>query len=108
MDFFANENENIGDELLDILTKFSPNSLIAITINGNCKYSNGALEKFFESCRERVELYFYIFYNDYITERHRIIVRKYISEGVIARTNLKLENVNSVKCISYCRKAWII
>ena len=83
-------NENyIGDELLDILTKFSPNSLIDVTIKGNCKYSNGAFEQFFESCRTRTKLNFWIFHNDYITKHHRIIVRKYISEGVINRSNLK-------------------
>ena len=42
----------IGDELLNILTKFY--SLIDIEIDGNCKYSNDTLEQFFESCRERM------------------------------------------------------
>ena len=37
LDFFANENENTGDELLDILTKISPNFLTEVTIKGNCK-----------------------------------------------------------------------
>ncbi|RIA83434.1 hypothetical protein C1645_786335, partial [Glomus cerebriforme] len=50
---FVNDDDNIGDELLDILTKFSPNSLTKILISGGWKYSIDAFERFFESCRER-------------------------------------------------------
>src|SRR5204863_4010281 len=46
---FVNENKNIGDELLDTLAKFSPNSLIDIKIGGTWVYSNNAFEQFFES-----------------------------------------------------------
>ena len=42
-----------GDELLDILTKFSPNSLTTINISSYWEYSTNALENFYKSCRER-------------------------------------------------------
>jgi hypothetical protein len=81
------ENDNIGDEVLDILTKFSPKSLTKIVIGGGWKYSVNALERFFESLRERKLHYFGISYNsnniNYITDEHEIIIKKYINEKVI-------------------------
>src|SRR5581483_1886714 len=56
---FENENDNddvnynIGDELLNILTKFSPKSLIILRLKGNWKYSIDIFKEFFESCREK-------------------------------------------------------
>jgi hypothetical protein len=76
-----------GDELLDILTKFSPNSLTNISISEGWKYSIDALKIFFESCREQTLQYFEftINNNDCITEEHEAIVSKYLKEGVIAK-----------------------
>ncbi|RIA91066.1 hypothetical protein C1645_768448 [Glomus cerebriforme] len=84
-------NNNIGDELLDNFTKFSPSSLIDITISGDWKYSIDALELFFESCRERTLFNFDIIHNskNYITECHKAVVRKYVNEGVIKLSNCK-------------------
>ena len=48
-------NDNIGDELLDILTKFSSKSLTDIRI-AKYNYSIDAFEQFFESCRERTKV----------------------------------------------------
>ncbi|RIA87518.1 hypothetical protein C1645_807280 [Glomus cerebriforme] len=81
----VDENDNIGDELLDILTKFSPISLNDIAISGGWKYSIDTFERFLESYRERSLHYFYLIYNvQYcITESHKIIISKYIDEGVI-------------------------
>src|SRR5581483_2768660 len=39
IDYFANESDNVGDKLLDILTQFSPNSLIEIELDRGWKYS---------------------------------------------------------------------
>ena len=90
MYYFASKNDNfIGDELLDILTKFSPNSLTYLTISGSLKYSIDAFERFFESCRGRTIRTFNInkyFITD-IPESHKIIVRRYINEGVIKESN---------------------
>ena len=47
------DSKENGDELLDILTKFSPNSLTAINIFGYWEYSTNAFENFSKSCRER-------------------------------------------------------
>ena len=49
--FPVSDNMCMGDELLDILAKFSPNSLIDITIDGTLKYSTNAFEQLFESYR---------------------------------------------------------
>ncbi|GBB85340.1 hypothetical protein RclHR1_01190016 [Rhizophagus clarus] len=58
-----NSNYNIGDELLDILTKFSPKGLCNIRISGEWEYSIDAFKKFFESFRERKLLCFNIIDN---------------------------------------------
>ncbi|GBC06584.1 hypothetical protein RclHR1_06940001 [Rhizophagus clarus] len=83
-----NENDDIGDELLDILTNFSPKVLTDITIYGGWKYSIDVLEKFFESYRGR-KLRFFIYYN-YIEYNIHIVdvVKKYYSEGIIIGSNL--------------------
>ncbi|RIA92871.1 hypothetical protein C1645_763799 [Glomus cerebriforme] len=72
-----NENDNIGDELLDILIRFSPKSLTDVIVGGDWKYSIDAFERFFESCREKNLHYFGITSEDHITEDHKIIIRKY-------------------------------
>ncbi|PKK74502.1 hypothetical protein RhiirC2_708830 [Rhizophagus irregularis] len=85
-----NENDNIGDELLDILTKYSPNSLTRIRISGSWKYSINIFEQFFDSCRERILSYFAIIPDNiinYIKDDHKSIIRKYIREGVIKSSN---------------------
>jgi len=80
-------NNNIGgDELLNILSKFSPESLNEIIISGNWKFSIEVFERFFESFRERNPLYFSIDIHNgkhYVTEDHKAIIKKYINEGVI-------------------------
>ena len=88
LDYFADENDNNGDELLNILTQYSPNSLTAIIISKGWKYSIDAFEQFFESCRKRTLNFFGIYrYDDcsrsYVTEDHKAIVEKYVKEGVI-------------------------
>jgi hypothetical protein len=86
LNIFVND---IGDELFDILTKYSPMSLIDISISSVWSCSISAFELFFESCRERTLLNFNIIYNSkvYITEYHRDIVRRYSNEGVIRYSN---------------------
>ena len=80
---------NKGDELLDILTKFSPNSLTDIYISEYWDYSIEALEQFFESCRKRTLCEFGFgsccVTEGCITEEHEAIARKYVKEGVILR-----------------------
>uniref|UniRef100_U9ULJ8 F-box domain-containing protein n=1 Tax=Rhizophagus irregularis (strain DAOM 181602 / DAOM 197198 / MUCL 43194) TaxID=747089 RepID=U9ULJ8_RHIID len=76
----CNENYGIGDELLDILTKFSLKTLTHITINGNLVYSIDAFEKFFESCRGRKLLYFNINGKRTIIEKYKDIFKKYYEE----------------------------
>ncbi|PKY53793.1 hypothetical protein RhiirA4_472200 [Rhizophagus irregularis] len=90
LDYFMDmndENDNIGDNLLDILTKFSPKSLTKIVIGAGWKYSVDAFERFFESCRERKLYFFGITHNgdnfENITYKHLNIIRKYMDEKVI-------------------------
>ncbi|CAB4418613.1 unnamed protein product [Rhizophagus irregularis] len=88
LEFFINENDNnIGDELLNIFILFSPKSLNEISISRFWKYSIDAFSQFFESFREQPLLYFNIIYNKLsnsnITDDHKIIIRKYIDEGVV-------------------------
>ncbi|RGB23228.1 hypothetical protein C1646_774819 [Rhizophagus diaphanus] len=88
LEFFTNGNDNnIGDGLLNIFILFSPKSLNEIFISGFWKYSIDAFSQFFESFREQPLHYFGINYNKLsnsnITDDHKIIVRKYIDEGVV-------------------------
>ena len=84
-------NDNTGDELLDILTKYSPNSLTEIRISSGWKYSIEAFERFFESCRKRPLSYFgFIVENMYCTtpNYYGAIVREYVKQGVIMESNI--------------------
>jgi hypothetical protein len=86
-----NENDDVGDELLETLTEFSPKSLISINISGYWKYSIHALERFLESYRGRKLLCFNITDYDlrgFIIKEHIEIVRKYADEGIITKSNL--------------------
>jgi hypothetical protein len=86
-----NENDDIGDKLLDTLTKFSPESLIDITISASWKYSIDAFEKFFESYRGRKLHHFDIHDDDdgdYITTEHVNVIKRYFDEGIIGNFNL--------------------
>jgi hypothetical protein len=87
-----NENcNNIGDNLLDILAKFSPKTLIDIEISGKWEYSIVAFVNFFESYRERKLHQFNIAYDafedyDYITTEHLNVVEEYFDKGIIENT----------------------
>jgi hypothetical protein len=79
-------DDNVGDELLDILTEFSPKLLTKILLSGSWNYSIDTFERFFESYRGRTLSYFEI---RNVTEEYKDIVRKYIKEGVIKGSNIR-------------------
>ncbi|GBB98244.1 hypothetical protein RclHR1_03180009 [Rhizophagus clarus] len=83
-------NSDIGDELLNIMAKFSPKSLIRISLIGDWKYSANAFEKYFESYRGRKLHDFYInyYFRNHITNEHVDVVIKYYNEGIIVDSNL--------------------
>jgi hypothetical protein len=88
-----NEINDIGDKLLDILTKFSPKSLNYIAISGDWEYSIDAFKQFFESYRERKLCFFDISSNNnvignYITIEHLNVVKEFFDEGIIEGSNL--------------------
>ncbi|CAB4376994.1 unnamed protein product [Rhizophagus irregularis] len=90
LDFFINENDNnIGDELLNIFISFFPKSLDEIIISGLWKYSIDAFNRFFENFREWPLYHFGIndSYNYAITNDHKIMFRKFINEGVVKYFN---------------------
>jgi hypothetical protein len=86
---FKSYDSNIGDELLNILAEFSPDSLINITLSEDWEFSIDALTRFFESCRARTLYEFDIIHHGqyYVTLNHCEVVNRYISEGVIMRSN---------------------
>ena len=84
--FTRSQQGRYRNELLDILTKFSPNSLTKIFISADWEYSIDALERFFENCRERTLHQFEFIYTSRlsyyyigIAEEHKEIIKKYIS-----------------------------
>ena len=94
LDSHVNGNDYIGDELLDILAKFSPNCLTEIYISFNQKYSIDALERFFESCRERTLYEFGFIYGDTykhnITKDLKAVVDKYVKERVVINSYIQI------------------
>ncbi|CAB5197559.1 unnamed protein product [Rhizophagus irregularis] len=83
------DEENTGDELLNILSEFSPDSLINITLSEDWKFSIDTLTRFLESYRVRTLNEFDIIQRNIsnITLSHCDIINKYIKEGVIKRSN---------------------
>ncbi|GBC52615.2 hypothetical protein GLOIN_2v1784794 [Rhizophagus irregularis DAOM 181602=DAOM 197198] len=77
----------ICDELLEILIKLSSNNLYSFSFN-RWKFSVEGLESFFESRRNKHPIIFNI-YPDLcpFTLEHQLIVKKYIDEGIIKKTN---------------------
>jgi hypothetical protein len=86
---FVDHDDNIGDDLLDILSLYNDNSLFNILISGNWGYSINSLERFFESFREKNLSSFNVIHdrNYYVTDKHKEIIRKYINEGVVRYSN---------------------
>ncbi|GBC06699.1 hypothetical protein RclHR1_00070066 [Rhizophagus clarus] len=85
LDSFKFSESNNGDMLLDIISRFAPESLVDISISGNWNYSINALESFLESFRERTLNHFEIIdhHTGNVTDRHRLTVSRYVFEGVI-------------------------
>ncbi|RGB37211.1 hypothetical protein C1646_757162 [Rhizophagus diaphanus] len=82
-DSICYENDIIGDEILNYLIDYSPNSLNKLILSGNWKYSIDIFKKFLESCRNHKLILFGITYEIFITDDHVEIARKYVNEGVI-------------------------
>jgi hypothetical protein len=82
----------ICDELLEIIIKFLPNNLYSFSFN-RWKFSVDGLETFFENLRNKHPIIFNL-YPDLgpFTIEHQWIVKKYVDEGVIKKTNC-LENI---------------
>ena len=69
------------DELLEILTNFSPKTFYEFSFSEDCYFSVNGLQNFFENWRGRIPIKLNTRY--FPTEEHEIIVIKYIDEGVI-------------------------
>ncbi|CAB4376980.1 unnamed protein product [Rhizophagus irregularis] len=84
-------NDNIGDELLNILSNNNNDlfSLNHLFISEDWGYSIDVLERFFQSFKEKNLISFNIIHNRnfYITDDHKEVIRKYINEGVIRYSN---------------------
>ncbi|GBC01439.1 hypothetical protein RclHR1_00420001 [Rhizophagus clarus] len=84
-----NEEERGCDELLEIITNYSPESLCEFSFFENWIFTVGGLEKFFENWRKRKPLIFNKHYSGlcFFTDEHKKIVKKYLDEGVIKEAN---------------------
>jgi hypothetical protein len=82
LNYSVSGDDNVGDELLKVLTKFSPKSLTFIAISGDWKYSIVGLDRFFKSFRRRT-LHYFVIVGRFYTDDYKVIARKYIKEGVI-------------------------
>ncbi|RIA98932.1 hypothetical protein C1645_812103 [Glomus cerebriforme] len=86
-----NDEELNCDELLKILIDYSPKSLYEFSFCENLIFTIEGLNNFFENWRGRKPLVFnkYSYRIGYFTNDHRMIVKKYLEEGVIKKTNPK-------------------
>ncbi|RGB41389.1 hypothetical protein C1646_810712 [Rhizophagus diaphanus] len=84
-----NEKQIICDKLLEVIIDFSPKSLYKFSFNGYWIFSVEGLQIFFENWRNKFPIKFYISFSDesWVTEEYGIILKKYIDEGIIKRTN---------------------
>ncbi|GBC21727.2 hypothetical protein GLOIN_2v1511704 [Rhizophagus irregularis DAOM 181602=DAOM 197198] len=84
-----NEKQIICDKLLEIIIDFSPKSLYKFSFNGYWIFSVESLQTFFENWRNKFPIKFYISFSDesWVTEEYGIILKKYLDEGIIKRTN---------------------
>jgi hypothetical protein len=88
LDCLRPKTENVGDEILDIIVKYSSFTLKEIHLSDTWVISVCGFERFFESWKGRNPVDFEIIYHNYnnysyITANHKNIIRKYINEGVI-------------------------
>ncbi|CAB5375890.1 unnamed protein product [Rhizophagus irregularis] len=84
-----NKNYNIGDELMEILIKFSPKSLTKITLKGKWKYSIDVFDRFLESCVRRNYIVDAIDkVRNLITIGYAEFFREYKDEEVVENSNI--------------------
>ncbi|GES78731.1 hypothetical protein GLOIN_2v1545329 [Rhizophagus clarus] len=84
--------ENMGDEILDIIIRYSPFTLKEIHLSDTWMFSVDGFKRFFESWKGRNLIDFEIIYHNYnnysyITTNHKNIIRNYINEKVINFSN---------------------
>jgi hypothetical protein len=77
-----------GNELLNILAEYSPKSLTNISISYIWSFSAYVLERFFESFRKQPLHYFHIKDSYYFEDKYKVMVRKFINEGVVEYSNI--------------------
>ena len=83
-----NEEELVCDELLEILSDYSPKTLYNFSFYKNWIFTVKGLGKYFESWRNKEPLVFMKYEDDInFEEEHEVIIRKYYDEGVIKETN---------------------
>ncbi|RIA94288.1 hypothetical protein C1645_873552 [Glomus cerebriforme] len=85
--YFSTNNQNlVCDELLEIIVKFSSRSLYEFAFDDNWNFSVSGLQSFFENWKGRIPLIFHHYFceQDFWTEQHDMIVKKYREEGVVA------------------------
>jgi hypothetical protein len=81
--FDVNNENYIGDELLDNILINFPSTLICVKISGCWKYSIDAFKRFFEGFRGRTFPTSFGYIGSMCTKEHKAIIKKYIEEGVI-------------------------
>ncbi|RIA86514.1 hypothetical protein C1645_740801 [Glomus cerebriforme] len=86
-----NEKRLNCDELLEVLVNFSSNTLYIFSFIDNWNFSVNSLKSFFENWKDKHPIIFIESFDegDWFLE-HKMIVKKYIDEGVIKKTNCLL------------------
>jgi hypothetical protein len=80
-----NKEKHDCNELLEILTDYSPENLCEFSFFGNWIFTIEDLEKFFKNWGKRKPLIFNI---NCFTDEQKEVVKKYLDKGVIKKSNL--------------------
>ena len=95
--FFYTENSNglCCDELLEILTEFSPKTLHEFQYSEEWNFSISGLQSFFENWRGRIPIEFNTRFDRSIfyTGNHVEVIQKYFDEEVISKETKHLLGV---------------
>ena len=83
------------DELLEILTDFSPKTFYEFSFSEDCYLSVNGLQSFFENWRSRIPIEFNTRFDRsmFYTEEHIAVLKKYLDEGVISKETTYLTDV---------------
>ncbi|RIA91332.1 hypothetical protein C1645_737179 [Glomus cerebriforme] len=84
-----NDDQMICDRLLKIFIDVSPNNLYKFSLCDFWIFSVGGFNSFFENWKDKSPMEFNLYFGDetWFTKEYEMILRKYLANGIIEKTN---------------------